>query len=193
MRPGRTPTPPIAQNQFLRGLLHCLKEALPQESRQRYGLPIALRHTETFPAKAEGSENRARNGQASEPRAGLETDIYCHSIDLVVSSLRLTVGHVGGNVYEIHSSLEEESDTWACGVSDSKVQPRMPLLGKKMSTFCLSVIEKKTGRLILKQFGEPPSADSTGSNRPNANLLPEAVNASGTSSTTHEVGRPGVG
>ena len=148
---GQTSPPPIAPGQLLAQLLESFKEALHVESRQRYGLPIALRHTEKLPEEDSG---RRVNGRTTrEPYAALVTDVCCRPIDLVAVPLRLVASHVGGNVYEIRCSIQEQSSKWAYADCVSAPRRRTIALGKKIATFCLSVIETHLGRLILEKLG----------------------------------------
>lgn len=149
-----TPPPPSAPGRLLQELLDGFKAALRQEGLRRYGLTIILERAEKLVREDGRRGNRTWTAQADEHRASLVADICCRSIDFVVSPLRLVVSHVGGNVYEIRGSLEGESSKWAYALCGSQSQPRMLSLGKKMAAFCLSVIEHKLGRRILKQLGK---------------------------------------
>lgn len=175
---GQTSPPPIAPDQLLGELFESVKDVLPDETQRRYGLPMTLLHTEKV-SKDDGS----RSGSGPRPqkaRAGIVTSVHSRRVGVVSVPCRLIAGHVGGNVYEIQCSVDDDANTWeyAESSSDSRARP-LAVLAERIITFCLSTIEKRTGRILLKSCGAAPTNgpsddDTTADDPAGERLLPEA-------------------
>jgi hypothetical protein len=119
-------------------LTKSLRDAFDEECPERYGRPLSLQQTE--PSSEESISFRI---------TGSET------VDL---SIRATVSHVGGNVYDIGTQVEDGpvrrftySEPDASGSSLSIA----PYLGKKIARHLLDEVERHLGKKMLR---EQPSA-----------------------------------
>lgn len=166
-------SPPAAPGQLLEELFDSFKDALRAES-----LGITLRHSEKFPEEDSGRRVNGRN--AGEPYVALVTDVCCRPIDVVAAPLRLAVGHVGGNVYEIRCFIERQVREWTYADCRSESPSETLALGKKMAAFCLLAVEKDLGRLILEKLGKTSAGGSSESTRTKRRGLLEAVAGPGT-------------
>jgi hypothetical protein len=115
-------------------LTKSLQDAFEKECPERYGRPLSLQQAE--PPSEDGISCRITGSEA---------------VDL---SIRVTVSHVGGNVYDIGTQVEDGpvrrftySEPGASGSSLSIA----PYLGKKIARHLLDEVERHLGKQMLRE------------------------------------------
>lgn len=123
---------PVPLDQVADVIYRSLKSALPQQCAERHSVDVAIARTDEGPP--------------------MEIQVQCE--DLFEMNLRVTVEHVGGNVYDVFCAIEEGAScqlTYGCPEEAGTPLPLCPRLGRKFAAFVLDGLEQRLGRWHLRR------------------------------------------
>ena len=97
---------------------------------------------------------------------GRTMDLRIDGRGLVEVSVQFVATHVGGNVYDVHCTIDPETSrrfSYCHPSQTGTVLSHVPYLGREIATFLLDELEKRLGRRLLRNapgLPHPISAES---------------------------------
>lgn len=108
-----------------------LDSALTQQCTDRHGMDVSMRRT----------------------TEGEPMEIRIQGENLFEMSVRVAIEHVGGNVYDVHCTIEDGTScqfTYGLPEDTGPSLPPCPRLGRELAAFVLDELEKHFGRWHLR-------------------------------------------
>jgi hypothetical protein len=115
-------------------LTKSLKQAFNEVCPQRYGAPLTLRRID-------------------EPDAAQRVSFELDGADTITLQIHVTIRHVGGNVYDIGTQVEDGPErcfTYSEPDASGSSLSIAPYLGKKIAKHILDEVEQRLGKRILR-------------------------------------------
>ena len=141
------PTSSAAPRSVLNVVYRSLETALTRQFARRYDAGLLLRLVD-----------RSDDGR--------RMDLRIHCRGLMEMSVDFVATHVGGNVYDVLCTVENEASrrfSYSLPRRTGAVLSHAPYLGREIATFLLDQLEKRLGRLLLRSPTGPPRVVSTDS------------------------------
>lgn len=141
------PTSSAAPHSVLTVVYRSLETALTRQFARRYDAGLLLRLVD-----------RSEDGR--------KMDLRVNCRGLIDMSVDFVVTHVGGNVYDVLCTVENEASrrfSYSLPRRTETALSNAPYLGREIAAFLLDQLEKRLGRLLLQRPTGPPRVASTGS------------------------------
>ena len=142
------PAHPAVPRSILDVVYHGLEAALTRQFARRYDTGLLLRLVD-----------RSEDGRTMTVR------VDCRG--LMRMSVEFAVSHVGGNMYDVLCTVENEATrrfSYSRPVHAGSGLAQAPYLGREIATFLLDQFEKRLGRrLLLRRSATPAGAAATAS------------------------------
>lgn len=122
---------PVSPDRVTDVIYRSLEAALPRQCADRHSVEVTV----------------------DRPNEGATVDVQVQCGDLFEMVVRVSAEHVGGNVYDVHCTIEDESSclvTYSCPKEVASSLPVCPRLGEKCAAFVLDELERQLGRWHLR-------------------------------------------
>lgn len=128
---SRFASAPVPPDRVANVISRSLEEALPQQCADRHSVDVTV----------------------TRPDEKMPVAMQVECGDLFEMTVRVSAEHVGGNVYDVHCTIEDEAScqlTYSCPEEAAPPLPLCPRLGEISAAFVLDDLERRLGRWHLR-------------------------------------------